>query len=99
MPVGPEAVTRERFVVEARANGLLGHDDDRLLQALVRQLVERHEHQRAALARGRRRLDQQVLLAALLIGALLHRAHAEGIRLGRCAGARVVDGDGRHGPP
>jgi hypothetical protein len=94
-PVGPEAVLGQRLIVEAGADGLFRHDDDGLLQALVVQLVERDKHQRAALARGRRRLDEQVLLAALLIGALLHRPHAQGIGLGRCAVARIGDGDGR----
>ena len=34
-PVGPEAELGQRLVVEARADGLLRHDDDRLLEALV----------------------------------------------------------------
>ena len=59
------------------------------------ELVERDEHERAALARGRRRLDQQILLAALLIGALLHRPHAKRVGLGRAAVAGVGDRNGR----
>ena len=35
VPVGPEAVLGQRLVVEAGADGLLRHDDDGLLQALV----------------------------------------------------------------
>ena len=75
MPVGPEAETGQRLIVEARPDGLLRDDDDGLFQALVRQLVERDEHQRAALARRGRRLDQKVLLTAFLVGPFLHRPH------------------------
>ena len=71
-PVGPKAELGQRLVVEARADGFLRHDDDRLLEPLILQLVERDEHERAALARRGRRLDKQVLLAALFVGALLH---------------------------
>ena len=67
--------------MEARADGSFRHHDDRLLEALIRQLVQRHEHQRPALARGRGRFDQQILLAALLPGALLHGAHAQRVGL------------------
>ena len=72
---------------------LFRHHDDGLLDALVGELVERNEHQRAALARRWRRLDQQVLLAALLEGALLHRPHAELIGLGRAAVAGIRNRD------
>ena len=96
-PVRPEAVSAQRLVVEAGADALLRHDDDRLPASLVGELVERDEHQRAALARRRRRLDQQILLAALLISALLHRAHAHRVGLGRVAGAGVGDRDGGDG--
>ncbi len=98
-PVRPEAVAAERLVVEAGADALLRHDDDRLLAPLVGELVERDEHQRAALARRGRRLDQEVLLAALLIGLLLHRAHAERIGLRGAAGAGVGDRNGGDGFP
>lgn len=37
---------------------------------LIVELVERDEHERAALARGGRRFNQEILLAALFIGAL-----------------------------
>ena len=53
------------------------------------QLVERDEHQRPALARGGRGFDQQILLAPLLIGALLHGAHAQLVRFGGAAIAGV----------
>ncbi len=72
----------------------LRHDDDRLLEPLIVELVEGDEHERAALARGRRRLDEQVLLAALLVGALLHRPHAKRVGLGRTAVAGIGDRDG-----
>ena len=50
---------------------------------------------RPALARGRRRFDQQILLAALVIGALLHDAHAEFIGFGGSAGLGGAHGNGR----
>ena len=87
-------ILAQRLVVEARADGLFRHDDDRLLDALIVQLVERDEHQRAALARGRRRLDQQILLAALFEGALLHRPHAELVGFGRAAVAGIGNRNG-----
>ena len=80
-PVGPKAELRQRLVVEARADGFFRHDDDRLLKPLILEFVERDEHERAALARRGRRLDKQVLLAALFVGALLHRPHAERVGL------------------
>ena len=76
-PVRPEAELAKRCVVKARTDGPFGHDDDRLAETLVVHLVQSDEHQRPALARGRRGLDQEVLLAALLPGPLLHWAHAE----------------------
>ena len=95
LPVGEEAVLAQRLVGEAATDGLLRHHDDGLLEALVVQLVQRDEHQRARLAGGRRRLDQQVLLATLGVGALLHRAHAQRIDLAGRAGARGGDRDRR----
>ena len=94
VPVGPEAMLAERFVMEAGADGLFRHDDDGLLDALILQLVERDEHQRAALARGGRGLDQKILLAALFEGALLHRPHAELVGLGRAAIAGIGNRNG-----
>ena len=58
------------------------------------ELVEGDEHERPALARSGRRLDQQILLAALLVGALLHRPHAKRIGLGRAAVAGVGNRNG-----
>lgn len=52
VPINPEAVLRQRLVVETGPDGLLGHDDDGLPQALVLQFVERHEHQSATLTRS-----------------------------------------------
>lgn len=75
--------------MEAGADEFFRHNDDCLFDALIGQLVERDEHQRAALARGRRRLDQQILLTAFFEGALLHRPHAEFVGLGRAAVAGV----------
>src|SRR3546814_5232913 len=73
-PIRPKAVFAQWLVGEARADALFRHDDDRLPQTLVRQLVERDEHERPAFAGRRGRFDKQILLAALLeIG----RAHVE----------------------
>ena len=98
VPVGPETVLRQRLVVEASTDGLFRYNDDGLLQALVIELVECHEHQRTALARCGWRLDQQVLLSPLLVGPLLHGPHAKRIGLGRYAVSGVGDGNGRYGP-
>uniref|UniRef100_E6QHA4 Uncharacterized protein n=1 Tax=mine drainage metagenome TaxID=410659 RepID=E6QHA4_9ZZZZ len=38
-PVGKEPEPRQWFVVEARADGFLGHYDDGLLDTLIRELV------------------------------------------------------------
>ena len=93
-PVRPEAVFGERLVMETRSDRLFRHNNYGLLDALILQLVESDEHQRATLARRRRRFDQQILLAALLEGALLHRPHAELIGLGRAAIAGVGNRNG-----
>ena len=94
-PVGPEAEAAERHVREARADGFLGDDDDRLAHALVRELVERDEHERPALPRGRRRFDQKILLPPFLPGPLLHRAHPELIGPDGASRLGVAYGDGR----
>src|SRR3546814_2440191 len=72
------------------------HDDDGLANALVRQLIERDEHEGAALARRRGRLDKKILLAALLIGAFLHRSHAEGVGFIGVTVAGIRNRDGRN---
>lgn len=92
-PVGPEAVRGQRLVCEAAADRALRDEDNGLLQPLVVQLVERDEHQRAGLARGRRRFDKQVLLAAAGIGALLHGPHAQRVGFARPTGASRGDRD------
>ena len=96
-PVGPETALGERLVVEARADGFFRDDDDGLLELLVVQLFEGDEHERSALARGRGRFDEQVLLAAPLVGALLHGPHAHRVFLGGAAVGGVGDGDGGDG--
>src|SRR3546814_19614037 len=78
-PVGPEAELGQRLVGKAGTDAFFRHDDDGLANALVRQLIERDEHEGAALARRRGRLDKKILLAALLIGAFLHRSNAAGV--------------------
>ena len=97
MPVRPKAVLGQWLVVKACPDGLLRDDDDHLLQSLVCQLVERNEHEGAALARCGRRLDEEILLAPLLVGPFLHGPHSERIRFGRCAVAGVSDRNGRYG--
>ena len=91
LPIQIEAMLAQGFIGEAAADGTLGHHDDGLLHALVVELVQRDEHQRAGLARCRRRLDQQILLTALGIGALLHGAHPQRVGLAGCTGVRRSD--------
>ncbi len=93
-PVGPKAMLAQRLAVETGADRAFRHADDGLLNALVGQLVQRDEHQRARLARGRGRLDQQILLATLVIGPRLHRAHPQLVRLGSRASPGGAEGDG-----
>src|SRR5690606_17160130 len=93
MPIGPEAVLAQRLVMEAGADGFFRHDNDRLLDALIGQFVERDEHQRATLARSWRRLDQQILFTTPLERALLHWPHAELVGLGRTAVACIGNRD------
>ena len=93
-PVRPEAKFGQRLVRERTADGAFWHDNNCLLEPLVVHLVERDEHERAALARRGRGLDQQILLAPHLIGALLHGAHAKRICVRGRACARKSDGDG-----
>ena len=94
-PIGPKTELAQRLVMEARANRSFRHDDDGLLQPLIGELVERDEHERTALAGCGRRLDEKILLPALFIGALLHRAHPEGVGFGGAAIPGVGNGDGR----
>ena len=96
-PVGPESELAQRCVGEARADGPLGHHDDGLLEALIVQLVQRDEHQRSALARCRRRLDQEILLTSLLPGPLLHRTHAEFVGPRGVAATGIGDRNGWDG--
>src|SRR3546814_4294387 len=84
---------RSSDLAEARTERTLGHANYGLPDVLVGQLVEGDEHQRARFARGRRGLDQQVLLAALLIGLRLHPAHAQLVGLSRRARLRGLDGN------
>ncbi len=97
LPVPVEAEACQGFVGKAATDGPFGHHHDGLLQALVVQLVQRNEHQRTGLARSRWRLDQQVLLTALGVGALLHGTHAQLVGLAGCAGACGGDGHRGHG--
>jgi hypothetical protein len=82
-------MTREELEHVIRACGAVTN--------LVVELVQRDEHQRARFARGRRRLDQQILLTTLGISALLHGAHAQLVGFAGRAGARRGDGHRRHG--
>src|SRR5690349_1648651 len=50
LPVGPKSELGERLIVETCANCALRHRDDYLLYTLIGELVQRDEHQRAALA-------------------------------------------------
>src|SRR3546814_10234835 len=44
-PVGPEAELGQRLVGKAGTDAFFRHDDDGLANALVRQLIERDEHE------------------------------------------------------
>ena len=79
-PVRPETTSRQLLIGEAAADGAFRHYDDGLLDPLVAERVQGDEHQRARRARGRRRLDQQVLLAAMRISPFLHHAHGRSVR-------------------
>ena len=91
-PVVVEAELRQRLVGEAGADRLFRHRDNCLFDTLLIELVEGDEHQRPALSGSWGRFEQQVLLAALVVGALLHGAHAEFVGFYGAAGGGVVDG-------
>ena len=97
LPVREEAGLRELDIGKAAADRPLRHDDHGLPQLLVLQLVERDVHQGTGLAGRRRRLDDQVLFAALGERAFLHHAHAHFVRPRRGAGAGILDRNGRNG--
>ncbi|KAG1061757.1 hypothetical protein G6F60_015729 [Rhizopus arrhizus] len=44
VPVGPEAILRQRLVIEAGPDRLFRHHDDGLLDALIFELVQCHKH-------------------------------------------------------
>ncbi len=90
-------MSAQRLVGKATADRTLRHDDDRLLDVLIVQLVERDEHQCARFSRRRRRFDQQILLAAVGKSALLHRPHAELVRLGGLTSVASDEADSRNG--
>ncbi|WEF25155.1 hypothetical protein [Paracoccus sp. S3-43] len=48
LQVDPEAELGQRLIREGRSDGLCRHDDHRLLQSLIGELVERDEHEGAA---------------------------------------------------
>ncbi len=87
----------KRLVVETGADAPLRHADDSLFHPLVPQLVQCDEHQRPTLPGCRWRFDQKILLPALLVSALLHRAHPQFVWLRGGGVVRVGDGDGWDG--
>ena len=93
LPIGPETKLAQWFIAETCADGFLRHDDNGLFDALIMQLVESDEHQRTALTRRGRRLDQQILLAPLFISAFLHLPHAHLVGFGRRAIGFIFNGD------
>ena len=97
-PIRPKPVCGQLLIGEAAADRALRHDDNCLAQALVVELVEGDEHERARLPGSRRRLDQQILLTPPGIGPLLHWPHAKGVGLGRRTGAGRRDRDRWDGP-
>ena len=82
-PVGKEAMLPQVRVLERASDALFGHRHHHLLHSLMRQLVQRDEHQRTALARCRWCLNQQKPFVACLVCLGLHLAHAQIIRC-RC---------------
>ena len=95
-PIRPEAVLRERLIVETGADRALRHHHDGLLQPLVVQFIERNEHQCAAFAGGRGGFDEQILLTPALKSLLLHRPHTQRIGPRSGAGGGIANGDGRY---
>ena len=95
-PICPEPGPAQGLVIKTRPDGFLRHHHDGLFQPLVMHLVQRDEHQRAALARSGWRFDQQILFATLVISPGLHDAHAQFVRLFRVAVAGVTDADRRN---
>src|SRR6266542_2827784 len=75
-PVRPEAELAKRLVVEARANGFLRHDDNRLFESLVSERVEGDKHERAAFAGRRRGLTSVPLSRACLRPSFLGRSQS-----------------------
>src|ERR1017187_13944 len=57
-PIRPEPMLRQRRVMETCTDRTFRHNDDCLLYALIRQLVERDEHERPALSGGGRRFNE-----------------------------------------
>lgn len=97
-PVGKEPVRGKVRAGEGLADRALRHSHNHLAYALVVQLIQGNKHERAALARSRRGLNQQVLRTTMLIHSLLHLTHAQLIRIHTTTRLGIADVHGiNHG--
>ena len=90
-PVGEEAILHQVGVLERAADTLLWHSHHYLLDALILQLIQGDEHQGAALARRRWRLDKQKAMVAGFVSLGLHLSHTEFIRITRFTRLLILD--------
>lgn len=97
-PVREEPVRNKVSTGEGLADRALRHRHNHLAHTLVEQLIQGNKHERAALARSRRGLNQQVLRTTMLIHSLLHLTHAQLIRIHATTRLGIADVHGiNHG--
>ena len=97
-PVRKEPVGGKVRAGERLADRTLGHRHNYFAHPLVEQLIQGNKHERAALARSRRGLNQQVLRVTMLIHSLLHLTHAQLVRVHTTTRLGIADVHGiNHG--